>query len=325
MSMEPSVLEDRIDTLLAQLTLDEKVAMTAGSGICHTTGVERLGIPRLKVTDGPNGARGAALEGATSACFPCGTALAATWNSELVFEVGAELGNEVKSKGAQVLLAPTVNIHRSPLAGRNFECSSEDPYLSARMAVAFIQGVASRGAGTSVKHFVCNDSEFERMSISSEVGERALREIYLPPFEAAVREAGTWSVMAAYNAVNGVAASDHERLLTRVLKQEWGFDGFVVSDWFGTKSTIGAANAGLDLEMPGPPQQRGPKLLAAVREGQVGESAIDDQVRRLLRISLRAGIFENPEEAPERAVDTPAQRALVRRAAGESIVMTNHC
>ncbi len=325
MKPDTDALETRIATLLTELTLEEKVSMAAGSDMWHSTGVERLGIPGLKLSDGPNGARGAALEGATSACFPCGTALAATWNSDLVFEVGAELGNELKSKGAQLLLAPTLNIHRTPLAGRNFECFSEDPFLSARIAVAYIQGVGSRGVGTSVKHFVCNDSEFERMSISSEVDERALREIYLPPFEAAVREAGTWSVMSAYNAVNGVPASDNARLLTQILKEEWGFDGFVVSDWYGTKSTVGAALAGLDLEMPGPPLQRGPKLLQAVRDGEVEESAIDDKVRRLLRITLRAGRFEHPEEAAERSVDTPEQRALNRRAAGEAIVLLrNH-
>ncbi len=321
MKPDSDALENRIAKLLSELTLEEKVSMAAGSDMWHSTGVERLGIPALKGTDGPNGARGAGLEGATSACFPCGTALAATWNPDLVFEVGAELGNEVKSKGAQLLLAPTVNIHRSPLAGRNFECFSEDPFLSARIAVAYIQGVGSRGVGTAVKHFVCNDSEFERMSISSEVGERALREIYLPPFEAAVREAGTWSVMSAYNAVNGTPASDNARLLTQILKEEWGFDGFVVSDWYGTKSTVAAAAAGLDLEMPGPPLQRGPKLLQAVRDGEVDEAAIDDTVRRLLRITLRAGRFEYPEEAPERSVDTPEQRALNRRAAGEAIVL----
>lgn len=321
MKPDSDALETRIDALLARMTLEEKVSMASGSDMWHSTGVERLGIPALKVTDGPNGARGAALEGATSACFPCGTALAATWNTELVFEVGAELGNEVKSKGAQILLAPTVNIHRSPLAGRNFECFSEDPHLSARIAVAYIKGVGSQGVGTAVKHFVCNDSEFERMSISSEVGERALREIYLPPFEAAVREAGTWSLMSAYNGVNGTSASENTRLLTQILREEWGFDGFVVSDWFGTRSTVGSASAGLDLEMPGPPLQMGPKLLQAVRDGEIKEATIEDKARRLLRITLRAGRFESPEEAPERSVDTPEQRDLNRRVARESIVL----
>jgi beta-glucosidase len=312
--------ENRIQDLISQMTLAEKVSMTSGSGMWYSTGVERLGIPRLKVTDGPNGARGESREGATSACFPCGTALAATWNTQLVHAVGAEIGNETKSKGAHILLGPTVNIHRTPLAGRNFECYSEDPFLSARVAAAFISGVNSRGVGTSVKHFVCNDSEFERMTISSEVGERALREIYLPPFEAAVREAGTWSIMSAYNRVNGTYASESPDLLTQILRDEWGFDGFVVSDWFGTKSTAACA-AGLDLEMPGPGVHLGEKILAAVESGDIPEEAVNNAVRRILRITVRAGVFENPDEVKEHSIDRPEQRALVRRAAAEALVL----
>lgn len=317
----PPADESRIDQLLGEMTLEEKVSMLTGSGMWHSTGIERLGIPRLKVTDGPNGARGESREGATSACFPCGTALGATWNVDLVSEVGSEIGEEVKSKGAHILLGPTVNIHRAPLAGRNFECYSEDPYLSARMASAFIGGVNATGVGTSVKHFACNDSEFERMSISSEVGERALREIYLPPFETAVQEAGTWSIMSAYNRVNGTHASENRRLLTEILRDEWGFDGFVVSDWFGTKSSAPSVEAGLDLEMPGPGVHLGEKLLEALNAGEIQEDRIDLAVRRLLRITLRAGAFENSEERAEHSIDRPEQRALVRRAASESIVL----
>src|SRR5207244_6921676 len=199
-------------------------------------------IPPLKVSDGPVGARGEHFgAGPRSACFPCGTALAATWDTDLVERIGAALGDEARSKGARVLLGPTVNIHRSPLAGRNFECYSEDPFLSARMAVAYIEGAQSRGVATAVKHFVCNDSEFERMTISSEVAERPLREIYLPPFHAAVTEAGTWALMAAYNRVNGTYAAEHAELLGALLRGEWGIDGFVVSDWWGAKSTVQAA------------------------------------------------------------------------------------
>ena len=219
--------------------------MLAGADQWHTQGVERLGIPAIKMTDGPNGAKGGRLRGGvTSACFPVGVALAATWNTELVERVGVALGEEAKTKGTHILLAPTVNIHRSPLNGRHSECYSEDPYLAARMAVAYIKGVQSQRVGTSVKHFVCNDSEFERETISSEVGERALREIYLPPFRAAVGEADPWTVMAAYNRVNGTFASEHPYLLTDILKKEWGFKGFVVSDWLGTTSTAAAANGG---------------------------------------------------------------------------------
>lgn len=317
-------VEARIEALLRQMTLAEKVALMAGSSMWTTTPIERLGIPAIKVTDGPNGARGAGgfVGGAvTAACFPVGIALAATWNSRLVEEVGEALAEEAQSKGARLLLAPTVNIHRSPLNGRNFECYSEDPYLSARMAVAYITGLQRRGVGATIKHYVCNDSEFERNTISSEVDERTLREIYLPPFRAAVQEAKTWAVMAAYNRVNGVYASEHPVLLNDILKREWGFDGIVMSDWFGTKSVVEAAANGLDLEMPGPTRWRGERLVAAVENGQVRMEAIDESARRILRTIARAGAFETPEIPPEQAIDRPEHRALIRRAAAESMVL----
>ncbi|HWQ15760.1 MAG TPA: glycoside hydrolase family 3 C-terminal domain-containing protein [Roseiflexaceae bacterium] len=316
--------EARIEALLADLTLAEKVSLLAGASMWTTPPVERLGIPAIKVSDGPNGARGAggfAGGAVTSACFPVGIALAATWDTALLEEVGAALAEETRSKGAHLLLAPTVNIHRSPLNGRNFECYSEDPFLSARMAVAYITGLQRQGVGATVKHFVCNDSEFERNTISSEVDERTLREIYLPPFEAAVREAGSWAVMSAYNRINGTYACDHRELLTDLLKREWGFDGIVMSDWFGTRSTVDAANNGLDLEMPGPPRYRGERLLAAVESGQVSREAIDESVRRVLRTIARAGAFERPEIPPERAEDRPEHRALIRRAGAEGAVL----
>jgi beta-glucosidase len=315
-------MTDRIEELITRMSIEEKVSMLAGSDQWHGTGVPRLGIPPIKMTDGPCGARGAQREGGTtSACFPCGTALAATWNPELVERVGAALGEEVLTKRAQVLLAPTVNIHRSPLAGRNFECYSEDPHLTGRIAIGYIRGVQSRGVGACIKHFVCNDSEFERMTISSEVGERALREIYLAPFEAAIAEARPWSVMAAYNRLNGTYASEHPRLLTEILRGEWGFDGFVVSDWYGTRSTAESVEAGLDLEMPGPPRYRGEKLLDAVKAGAVAEARLDAAVRRLLEATVRAGAFEHPEEAVEESIDRPEHRQLAREAAGEAIVL----
>ncbi|MGQ9549345.1 MAG: beta-glucosidase [Roseiflexus sp.] len=316
--------EARIDALLQQMTPAEKVALLAGSSMWTTTPIERLGIPAIKVTDGPNGARGAGgfVGGAvTAACFPVGIALAATWNITLLEAVGEALAEEAQSKGAHLLLAPTVNIHRSPLNGRNFECYSEDPYLSARMAVAYITGLQRRGVGATVKHYVCNDSEFERNTISSEVDERTLREIYLPPFCAAVREAGTWAVMAAYNRVNSIYASEHPALLIDILKQEWGFDGIVMSDWFGTKSVVEAAVGGLDLEMPGPTRWRGERLLAAVEQGQVSMAAIDESARRMLRTIARAGAFESPGIRPEQAIDRPEHRTLIRRAAAEGIVL----
>jgi beta-glucosidase len=314
---------EHIEGLLGQLTIDEKVALLAGADTWRTVAVERLGIPALKMSDGPNGARGDAFAGGVSAAaFPAGTVLAATWNPALVERVGQALAAETKSKGAQVLLGPTVNIHRSPLGGRNFESFSEDPYLTARMAVAYINGLQREGIGACVKHYLANEQEFERFSISSEVDERTLREIYLPPFQAAVREAHTWSVMASYNLVNGVAASENPYLLHDILREEWGWDGLVVSDWFfSVKSTAASVNAGLDLEMPGPPVWRGEKLLAAVRNGEAPESKLDESIRRLLLLLERAGKFVHPREEPEQAINRPAHRALIREVAGEGIVL----
>ncbi len=213
-----------VEELLGQMTVQEKVAMLAGTNMWYTVPVERLGIPSLKMSDGPNGARGAGgfTGGVKAACFPAEISLASTWNIDLLERVGHALAREAKMKGAQVLLAPTVNIQRSPLGGRNFESFSEDPFLSARLAVAYITGLQREGVGASIKHYVCNDEEFERFSLSSEVRERALREIYLQPFQTAVREVQPWTIMAAYNLVNGIAASENSYLLTEILRNEWG-------------------------------------------------------------------------------------------------------
>ncbi len=312
-----------LEDLLRQMTLQEKVSLLAGASVWETVAIERLGIPAIKVTDGPNGARGGGgfTDGIKAACFPAGIALAATWNPALVTRVGEALAQEARTKGASVLLAPTVNIHRSPLNGRNFECYSEDPYLSGRMAVAYIQGVQSQGVGATIKHFVCNDSEYQRNSISSEVDERTLREIYLAPFQAAVEEAKPWAIMASYNKINGTFASENAYTLTEILRKEWGFDGVAMSDWFGTQSTAASVNAGLDLEMPGPANWRGAKLLQAVENGEVPEAKIDESVRRLLRLIERAGAFEHPATGPEQAIDRPEHRAVAREAAAESIVL----
>lgn len=312
-------MSERIEKLVSELTLEEKAALAAGVDLWHGPGVERLGVPALKVTDGPSGARGEQWSGRPSANFPCGTALGATWNVELVHEVGKRLGVETRRKQAHALLAPTVNIHRHPLAGRNFECYSEDPFLTARMAVAYITGVQSQGVGCTVKHFVANDSEFERMTISSEVDERTLREISLVPFEAAVKEAGVWALMTAYNRVNGPYCSEHAELI-KMLREEWGFDGLIMSDWFGLHSTVPAANAGLDLEMPGPPQFFGEKLADAIRAGEVPESVLDDKAHRILELIERTGRLDD-EPAAEVCIDDPIDRSIARRAAGESFVL----
>ena len=314
-------MNKNIEALIARMTLEEKVSLLAGADWWCTVPLPRLGLPVFKVTDGPIGARGVEFEiGPTSDCFPCGTALAATWNPALVERVGQALAEDTQAKGAHMLLAPTVNIHRSPLAGRNFECYSEDPYLTARMAVAYINGLQSKGVGACIKHFVCNDSEVERRSMSSEVAERPLREIYLRPFQIAIREAKPWAVMSSYNRINGTYASENARLLLDILKGEWGFDGMVMSDWFGTYGP-NVAQGGLDLEMPGPARWMGQHALEAVQQGWVSEEMINDKVYRLLLTMERTGALDQPALRPEQAIDRPEHRQVARQAATEAIVL----
>ncbi|HEY3141583.1 MAG TPA: glycoside hydrolase family 3 protein [Acidimicrobiales bacterium] len=308
---------------LAGLSLDEKADLTGGADIWHTVAVKRRGIPSLLLSDGPAGVRGPRFSGDTSVCVPCGTALAATWDRELVRRIGGLLGDEARARGVHVLLAPTVNLHRHPLGGRNFECFSEDPHLTAELAVAYIEGVQSRGVGCAVKHFVANDQEHDRMEVSVEVDERTLREVYLAPFEAAVRRADVWAVMAAYNRLHGVHCSEHAGLLEGILRGDWGFEGVVVSDWYGTHSTAAAA-AGLDLEMPGPPEFLGHLLAAAVRQGDLPESVLDRAAGRLLGLIDRAVLAPtslSTEPEPEADAD-PAE--LTKEAAAEAIVLLSN-
>lgn len=309
---QPSAVIE-VQRAVGDLTLAEQAALTAGIDFWHTASVDRLGIGPLRVTDGPAGARGHRWSVGTSASLPCGSALAATWNRDLVRRVGRVLADEARAKGAGVLLGPTVNIHRHPLNGRHFECFSEDPYLTAEMAVAYIEGVQERGVGACVKHFVCNDQEHERHTISVEVDERVLREIYLPPFEAAVQHANVWSVMGAYNRFWGTYCCENPDLLLRLLKEEWSFDGVLMSDWFGTHSTA-AVEAGLDLEMPGPAKYLGPFLVDAVNRGEVRQTAVAEAAGRVVRLIERAAAGMAPAPA-----ETPA--AVARAAAAEAIVL----
>jgi beta-glucosidase len=312
-----------VERLLEAMTLEEQVALLAGADFWTTVPIQRLGVPAIKVTDGPNGARGGGslVGGVKTACFPVGIALASTWNTDLVERVGKALAEEALDKGARVLLGPTVNIHRSTLNGRNFECFSEDPWLSAAMVRAYIGGLQGGGVAATVKHYAGNESEFERMTMSSEIDVRALREIYLLPFEVAVKQADAWAVMAAYNRLNGTLATEHLWLLRDVLKGEWAFDGVVMSDWFATRSTSEAAVGGLDLEMPGPTRQRGQALVHAVRLGEVNLECIRDSAARVLRLIEHVGGFDDPTIHLERAVDRPEHRALIRRAGAEGVVL----
>ena len=314
--------DEDIDALVDTLTIEEQVSLLAGSDFWHTVAIERAGIPAMRVSDGPAGARGTLFEGGpASVNAPCGTSLAATWDPPLVEEVGHLLGREARAKGARVLLGPTVNLHRTPTGGRNFECMSEDPYLTARTAVAYVHGLQAEGVAACIKHFIGNDTEFERNSIDSRIDERTLRELYMVPFEAAVKEAGVISVMTSYNRINGPWAADSVEMIGTVLRGEWGFDGLVVSDWFGLHSTAEGVIAGLDLEMPGPTLHRGQRLLEAVEQGKVSAADVRRSARTVLSVMRRLGAFDDGEPGPELTNDLPDDRALVRRAGAQGMVL----
>lgn len=309
-----------IDDLLDRATVEELVALTAGRDFWHTVAIPRLGIPEMRVSDGPVGARGTRFDGEASICAPCSTLLAATWDVDAVRRIGELLGRETKAKGASVLLAPTVNIHRTPVGGRNFECMSEDPYLTSRVAVAYVRGLQSQGVASCIKHFVGNDTEFERNTIDSRIDERTLREVYLRPFEAAVRDAGVMAVMTAYNRINGPWSADSP-LLADVLRGEWGFDGLVMSDWFGLHSTADGVKAGLDLEMPGPTLHRGQLLLDSIERGEVTVDDVRTLARRVLELLQRTGALDAEGPGPETTRHDADDIALVRRTAAEGMVL----
>jgi beta-glucosidase len=319
-----------IERLLAELTLDEKCSLTAGASLWYLPPVPRLGVPALKVSDGPSGVRGDSFGGRRSLSLPCGMAVGSTWDPGLVGRLGEVLAAEAKSKGVHVLLGPTVCIPRTPLAGRTFESLSEDPLLTARLTVSYVTGVQSHGVACCVKHFACNDQEHERMTISVEVDEDTLRTVHLVPFEAAVREAGVWALMTAYNRVSGIYCGEQPDLIEGILRDEWDFDGLVMSDWYGTHSTIPAARAGLDLEMPGPPAWYGPSLAAAVRDGHVDELVVDEKMRHLLLLMTHVGLIgpDGPvAEAGaakgdgEQEEDDPGRRAVAREVAAAGTVL----
>ncbi len=311
-------LEARVDDLLGRLTLQEKVSLTAGGSAFGTAAIPQLGIPAIEFSDGPNGLRSNAGDKTTA--FPTGVAMAATWDPALVQRLGAAIGEEALAKGIRVMLGPNVNIQRTPLAGRNFESYSEDPLLAGEIGAGWVRGVQSKGVGTSLKHFAANNQEFERQRSSSDMDERTLREIYLPAFEHVVKEAHPWTVMASYNRLNGVYASENPHLMRDILKGEWHYDGVVMSDWGATHSTVDAAKAGLDLEMPGPGQYLGTRLLPAVRDWQVPEADIDDSARRMLRLILRTGVMDG-KPLPKGQVNSGAHQDIAREVAEQSTVL----
>ncbi|WP_432535901.1 glycoside hydrolase family 3 C-terminal domain-containing protein [Kineococcus arenarius] len=321
----PAPAGRRAEELLAQLTLEEKASLLGGSDFWHTQGVERLDVPAVMVTDGPHGLRKQA-EGADhlglnasvpATCFPPAAGLASSWDTALLHRVGEALGRETRAERVAVLLGPGVNMKRTPLCGRNFEYFSEDPVLAGDLAAAMVQGVQSQGVGTSLKHFAANNQETERMTVSADVDERTLREIYLPAFERVVRTAQPWTVMCSYNRINGVYASEDPWLLTRVLRDEWGFQGLVVSDWGAVNVREDGVRAGLDLEMPSSGGTGTRRILDAVAAGTLSEADVDRAARRVLELLEKAA----PALAEPGAVDVEAHHALAREAATASAVL----
>ncbi|KAH8890264.1 hypothetical protein GQ53DRAFT_868132 [Thozetella sp. PMI_491] len=306
------------------MTREEKVLLLSGENTWRTNAIPRLGISRIKTSDGPTGVRGGKfIEGVTAASPPSGVSLAATWDHQVIKDVAKILITEARSKEVDVLLGPTICIPRHPLGGRNFEAYSEDPYLTGKLAATYINSIQEAGIGTCVKHFAANDQEDRRFFIDEQIPDRALREIHFQPFQIALREANPWCVMTAYNKINGTYCSNDEFLLQEVLRGEWGWDGLVMSDWFGTNGVVPSVKAGMDLEMPGPTRRRGKHLLAAHEKGLIETSAIDACVLRFLELLYKTGKSEIPDwkENPEQAHDDPEHRKTLRKAAAEGIVL----
>lgn len=317
-------IEERIESILDQLTLAEKVSLLSGRDAWYTVAIPRLGLPSLVMTDGPHGVRASQAEvgriDGPATSFPTGVSMASSWDPALIERVGAALAEETRAMGCDILLGPCVNIVRHPLAGRNFEAYSEDPYLAGKIGVGYVKGVQSQRIGTSLKHYACNNQEIARFRGDSVVDERTLREIYLSQFEMIVKEADPWTVMCSYNRINGVYASQNHHLLNEILKGEWGYQGVVVSDWGANHTIFESVQGGLDLEMPGPAKYYGQLLQEAVRNWQIEEETIDGAVRRILRMLIRSGKVDQ-DPLPTGSVNTPAHQALARQLAEESIVL----
>ncbi len=312
-----------IESIIADMALDEKAALCTGASAWSTTPIERLGVPEMIVSDGPHGVRrvpdvnAMAQRSLPATCFPTASCLASTWDVNLIEQMGNALGEECVALNVDVLLGPGANMKRSPLGGRNFEYFSEDPYLAGELATSLINGIQAKGVGTSLKHFAANNQEFQRFSISAEVDERTLREIYFPAFEKAVKKAQPWTVMCSYNKINGIFASEHHTLLTDILKKEWGFEGLVVSDWGAVRNRVAALKAGLDWEMPGPQDLRVKAVVEAVRTGELAEAVLDESVRRILKI-----VFKSKETLKgSGAFDVDAHHELARKIAAEGMVL----
>ncbi|MFJ2890495.1 beta-glucosidase H [Streptomyces sp. NPDC087305] len=316
-----------VEAALGRLGLDAKTRLLAGQDMWSLPALPEIGLKSLVMSDGPIGVRGVRWTAADpSVALPSPTALAASWDPELAHRAGVLLAQEARRKGVHVLLAPTVNLHRSPLGGRHFEAYSEDPYLTGRIGAGYVTGVQTGGVGTTVKHFVANDAETDRFTVNNLVSQRALRELYLAPFEHIVENAHPWGIMTAYNTVNGTTMSEHRYLVNEVLRGEWGFDGFNVSDWTAARSTVGTIKGGLDVAMPGPKTVYGDALAQAVRDGEVEETAVDAAVRNVLRLAARVGILDGAEPvvAEDRLPSPVDGEALAREIARRSFVLVRN-
>lgn len=318
-------VDERVDALLSELTLDEKLSLCSGKNFWETKPVPRLGIRPIRMTDGPRGVAFHSSGYRRGTAFPSGIALGASWDVDLARRQGEALGRETHAAGAHVILGPAVNLCRTPMCGRTFEYLTEDPHLNARLTVPFVQGIQSQGVAACVKHFAANNQETQRMQVSAEVSQRALRELYLPAFEAAVREGGALSVMSAYNGINGTKCGENEALLCDVLRDEWGFRGFVVSDWFAARKASSAAaciRGGLSLAMPGRfSRYRLGELRAAVEAGRLTEPEVDRALAGLLRVMIVLGHLDEAPRAARRDISMPASHAVAREAAAAGITL----
>ncbi|HWQ58199.1 MAG TPA: glycoside hydrolase family 3 N-terminal domain-containing protein, partial [Clostridia bacterium] len=311
--------------LVSRMTLEEKASLLSGLDFWHTKPVERLDVPSVMLSDGPHGLRKQREDAAAddvndsiqAVCFPAGCASAASFDRELIQRMGEAIGDACQHERLAVILGPAVNIKRSPLCGRNFEYYSEDPLLAGEAAAAFIEGVQSRNIGTSIKHFAANNQEHRRMSVSAEADERTMREIYLAPFELAIKKAKPWTAMCAYNRINGIYASEHPLYLNDILRCEWGFDGYVMSDWGAVSDRVAAVAAGLDLEMPSSGGVNDALIVEAVKNGRLDEALVDRAAENVLNISLR--YLENAK--PDTPWDMEAQHRLARNLAAECMVL----
>jgi len=313
----PADIDKRVDSLLHQMTIEEKIDYIGGVNDFYIRAIARLGIPALRMSDGPLGVHD---YGPTTA-YPAGIALAASWDIELAHRFGVSMGKDARARGVNFILGPGVNIYRAPMGGRNFEYFGEDPFLASRMVVGVVEGIQSQQVLATVKHFAANNQEFERNKLSSDMDERTLREIYLPAFEAAVREAKVGAVMDSYNLVNGVHSTQNHNLNVEILKHDWGFDGIVMSDWDATYDGVAAANNGLDLEMPAGRFMNKATLTAAIKEGKVSEATIDDKVRRILRKAIEYGFFDRPQTDTSVPIYSQEGREVALQEAREGMVL----